>query len=132
MKRLISFVCIIIMMLSSLSVPAMADAFPAPVIHVTMYLLPGNFDSEPEIDPDRNRKPSHPLQCTISRDNGIEVAGYASKFLSHEIWDVEGIVCMGDYSTESDFVDALFSMTGEYQIRLITEDYELIGYTREV
>ncbi|MBD5358881.1 MAG: hypothetical protein HDR88_18145 [Bacteroides sp.] len=94
-----------------------------------MYVLPGNFESEPEIDPDYKRKPSHPFQCTISLEDGIEIAGYPSKFISHEIWDADGIVCICDYSTESDFIDSLFSMpSGEYQLRFLTEDYELIGY----
>lgn len=49
--------------------------------------------------------------------------------LSYEIWDTDGEICIASYTEESDFINALFSMEGEYQIHFSTEEYSYIGYT---
>lgn len=52
----------------------------------------------------------------------------AEEIQSYEIWDADGELCIASYTEESDFINALFSLEGEYQIQFTTEDYTYIGY----
>lgn len=78
--------------------------------------------------PDTKRLPAYPMICTISQSEGICIAGYTNDFTSYEIWDGEGEMCLASFLEESDFIDVLFSMTGEFQIRFVSEEFLLIGY----
>ncbi len=128
MKKLLSTPLIILMIILGLSTSSMMATSPTSTIAVVMHVFPTVSDPEPDLDPYNKRIPPRPLNCTISQSDGIEVIGCAAEFISYEIWDTEGTVCMAAYTLESDFINALFSMTGEYQIRLVCEDHELIGY----
>ena len=73
------------------------------------------------------RIPSRFIVCIISAE-GIQMDVEAEEILSYEIWDADGEVCIASYTEESDFINALFSLEGEYQIQFTTEDYVYIGY----
>lgn len=65
--------------------------------------------------------------CKISTE-GIQMGVEPDGILSYEIWDTYGENCVASYTEESDFINALFSMEGEYQIHFSTEEYSYIGY----
>ncbi len=74
------------------------------------------------------RTPSSPKECTIDFDNHrIELP--TSEFISaYELWDVDGTYVIASYASEPEFVDFLYELTGEYQLRLNGEDHVYIGY----
>jgi hypothetical protein len=36
--------------------------------------------------------------------------------------------CIASYSTEADFISALFTLSGTYEVQFTTEDYTYVGY----
>ena len=69
-----------------------------------------------------NRKPGLPLACTFDSERGIEFVGQETPdFTLYEIYvtDTECIYASGD---EFEFIESLFSLTGQYQICLTTAD----------
>lgn len=129
MKKLFSLPFIMLMMILGLSSLSMAATTPDSALTVWLYKITQPVGSDPVPDPDDKRIPSRPLSCTISQSEGIDFGGYTTEIISYEILEPESEYCMASFSTESDFIDTLFSMpSGEYQLRLITDDYELIGY----
>ncbi len=80
-------------------------------------------EEEPEY-----RKPTRPLACTIDPDYGISFIGQETPdFIMYEIYD-SGNACVGVYGDERAFIDALFSLTGEYRISLSTVYVTYSGY----
>lgn len=65
--------------------------------------------------------------CIINTE-GIQMGVEPDGILSYEIWNSDGEICVASYTEESDFINALFSMEGEYQIHFSTEEYSYIGY----
>ena len=74
-----------------------------------------------------SRIPAGIVVCIISTE-GIQMGVEPDGILSYEIWDTDGEICVASYTEESDFINALFSMEGEYQIHFSTEEYSYIGY----
>lgn len=82
---------------------------------------------KPDVDERGKRIPSRRVQCIISEDSGVDITGCDEPIVSYEIWDVEGDICLGAYSDESDFINSFFSMTGELQIRFQTKTCAYVG-----
>lgn len=87
-------------------------------------------DEEPE-----NEIPSNPVGRRSNRrpltgeitSSGVSIPGVEiSDIISFEIYD-QSSICLGIYSDEMDFVNALFSLSGEYEIVLVTENTTLVG-----
>lgn len=75
----------------------------------------------------RHRSNQRPLYGSISAD-GVSIPGVeTSDILSFEIYTPEGF-CMGAFAEEPEFIQTLFSLSGEYEIRLITEEAVYIGF----
>lgn len=53
--------------------------------------------------------------------------GHSFNFLSYEIWNAGGEICLGAFAEETAFINYLFSIEGEYQLRFITEEFSLVG-----
>lgn len=73
------------------------------------------------------RKPAGLIVCTISAE-GIQMGVETGEIMSYEIWDADGDICVASFTEESDFINVLFSMEGEYQIHFSTEEYSYFGY----
>ena len=84
-------------------------------------------NNRPGNNPDGNRMPPRPILCTISIEHGIECEIAAEETLSYEIRTEDGI-CLASFTDESDFIQMLFSVPGNYQIRFLTDDYIYTGY----
>ncbi|MBD5357854.1 MAG: hypothetical protein HDR88_12750 [Bacteroides sp.] len=131
MKKLLSLPFIMLMMILGLDSLSMTATTPNTILSLWMYkiVIPEEPISEPEPDTGYKRTPTRHLMCTISQSEGIDFGGYTIEIISYEIREPESEYCMASFSTESDFINTLFSMpSGEYQLRLITDDYQLIGY----
>ena len=125
MKRFKLVFVTLAMLLSFYAVPAVAQSvYILPVIKV-----PSTLDHEKIDLPEYGKRiPSCPIECTISQDTGVTIYDCPDEIVSYEIWDADGNSCLSLCSDESDFLSGLFSMTGDFQIRLKTSDYTYIGY----
>lgn len=74
------------------------------------------------------RRPGKKLDCTIDPQKGVQfLSGETPDFILYEIYD-SGNICVGAYGDEAAFIDALFSLTGEYRISLSTVYVTYSGY----
>ena len=93
--------------------------------HVTMLRI----DTQGNKNPDNrkgDRSNRRPLIGEIT-SSGVNIPGVEnSEIISFEIYDLSGI-CMGIYSAEMDFVNALFSLSGEFEIRFVTDEAAFAG-----
>ena len=70
--------------------------------------------------PKGRRMPSKKLRAEISL-SGLYIPGIDnSDIISFEIYTSNGI-CMGVFSDEMEFIETLFSLSGEYEIRILTD-----------
>lgn len=77
------------------------------------------------------RTPSLPIAYTISQEEGLQIISSSisvDDIIEFEIWESEGDFCLSNSTDECSFVTLLFSVCGDIQIRLIAEDYILVGY----
>ena len=80
----------------------------------------------PDLSSGRHRSNRRPLSGEIT-SSGVSIPGVEiSDIISFEIYDPSGI-CLGIYSDEMDFVNALFSLNGEYEIVFVTENTTFAG-----
>ena len=102
---------------------------PLPHASITIHLVKIQ-DEEPEneipTNPVGRRSKRIPLSGEIT-SSGVSIPGVeTSNIISFEIYDASGI-CLGIYSDDMDFVNALFSLSGEYEIVLVTENTTFAG-----
>ncbi len=99
-------------------------------VHVRLYLSSAttNTDPNPNEDKDvRHRMPTRPILCSISIEDGVSFDdGTNPDIISYEIKDADNnpIAVTGD---EADFIQTLFSLTGEYVIQFRTDQYVYYG-----
>ena len=76
----------------------------------------------------RQREHPAPILCHISATYGIQIPGIdVSDIESFEIYDTEGN-CVALYYSEQDFIGTLPALHGEYQLRFVTDDFDLRGW----
>ena len=131
MKSILNLPVIIVMMLLSFPLEIIAgNTYQS--YTVTLYRQPSNMNNdgkhEWDIDPEGHRLPSRPIECTISQDSGVTIYDCQDEIVSYEIWDAEGNACLSLCSDESDFLNYLFTLTGDFQIRFNSSNYTYIGY----
>lgn len=99
-------------------------------VQVKMFSSPMASYSEqnPDEDPENyHRMPTRPILCSISVDDGVSFAdGSNPDIISYEIKDADNnpVAVTGD---EADFIQTLFSLTGEYVIQFRTDQYVYCG-----
>ena len=99
----------------------------------TIYLRPSV--TQPCPDKDYNEEgeegkhiPPRPVQCTIDAAEGVRFVGMEKPdIVLYEIYDLSG-TCVASFGDESSFVDHLFALSGEYEIRLMTADWVYVGH----
>lgn len=121
----IAFTAFVILMsvLSSSGSPVMDPT----VIHFPVIPVPK--EEEPIIPnpPIKHRLPSRMLTVSISSDGSILIDGIAEEILTYEILD-EQESTMGIFYDSLSFTATLFSLQGDYEIRLVTDEYIYTGY----
>lgn len=92
--------------------------------------LTQSSDSDPEYvnnDPTKKRIPVRPILGIVSRD-GLYIPSISpDDILSYEIYDSNG-VCIGTFTSEYEFIQAIYSFTGLIEIRIHVDGYMLQGY----
>lgn len=125
MKRLLQNIIALILLLCPMCMAASSVC----TLMLSKVILSESPDEKKET-PIRQRTPSATIECVITQE-GISVQNSSVNLadaISYELWEADADMCVAVYSDEISFIDGLFSMTGEFQIRFIFEDYELIGY----
>lgn len=75
-----------------------------------------------------NRTPAYPITVFISVADGVQIPHVdKNEILSYSIYDEEE-TCLATFTNEADFVDFVFSTTGEVEIRIELADYYLCGW----
>lgn len=94
------------------------------------YSIPLSSYTKPikDKDKDQRRAPGRDILCLLSKTGGVDFNGAVETITLYEIWDDNGDICLGSYNYESDFIEELFSLEGEYQLRFITDNLTLVGY----
>ena len=80
------------------------------------------------LDKEGLRTPPMSIYCVISQTDGVNIVGLIEEITSYEIWDTASEINFASFSEEAEFLDFLFSLTGEYKIKFETENYYIIGY----
>lgn len=115
---------------ASASFPAYSSGF-GQFYQISLTICPVGFSHETENNETgdiRHRLPSRPILCTIDPDNGITFDAVSEPvIISYEITDVDGI-SLAVLPTETSFIQTLFSLTGEYGIKLTSSDYIYSGF----
>ena len=94
----------------------------------TVYMVKTNLSAHPEEGDEGHRIPGRHIACSLDRENGVRFLGQETPdFILYEIYDSNN-TCVGAYGDEPEFIDALFSLTGEYRITLSTAEVSYIGY----
>lgn len=89
----------------------------------------GNAGDKPEIPVKGGTKtPLRWLLCWINPTIGVQIENCDEEINSYEIWDASSVACSFATTTEYDFVDTLFTLSGDYQIRFVTDDFVYEGY----
>ena len=95
------------------------------IYNLTMVKIDTRGNKNPDNRNGRRSK-ERPLTGEITT-SGVNIPGVEnSEIISFEIYDLSGI-CMGIYSAEMDFVNALFSLSGEFEIRFVTDEAAFAG-----
>lgn len=98
------------------------------VFTLNLIKVSQNQDPYPvDYPPLGSRIPPHPIYCNISKDNGVEISTIDCEINSYEVWDIDGNYCIASFSEETEFVEFVFSMTSNFTIRIITDEFYLFG-----
>lgn len=103
-----------------------AKAEPA-LPQVTVSLTEEGKDI-PEESPWGYRKPVAPILCNIDFNALSITTVRIPRVLSYELWDENGEAIIASYSNDYDMVSFLSSMTGVYQLRLVSAESSYIGF----
>lgn len=81
------------------------------------------------IDPDKGRRTSAwYFLCNISCETGVDIQGIDDfVVLSYEMADESGVT-LGIFTDEAEFVQTLYSVSGNWRISIHAEEYTLTGY----
>lgn len=126
MKKLFLILAILLFSLSSEIVYAGNLYSSYSLILIKVYNEKPDY-SDPPKDKGR-RTPARPIACTISEDEGITTNVVIEDIETYELWDIEGEECIAVYANDIDAASHLLSTPGEYQLRIITNEYSYIGY----
>lgn len=126
--KILKFMMVAIMMLW-LALPSQAVADQS--VTVSMTKSTTNKKEGPEY-PEKNdrgrRQPAMSIECVIDATAGIEFAyGETPEFVIYEICDNTGMT-VASFTEEESFISTLFSLSGEYQLRLVCDDYIYQGW----
>ena len=72
--------------------------------------------------------PAAPIACTIDFTTLSITSNRVSSVLSYELWDDTREEILASYSNDYDMVVYMSTLTGYYQLRLVTEECTYTGY----
>lgn len=97
-------------------------------VHVFPVLSQSTDPDKIELDPHGRRIPSFStLCCVIDSEIGIQFnCATPPEIISYEVWTADGL-SIATFDSEMAFIEALFSMTGSYQIVFVAENCAYVG-----
>lgn len=124
MKKRLQNIIALIFLLSPMS--SMAASSPVYTFLLTKVATSESPDEVKE-SPQRRRVPSALIECVVTSEC-ISIGTDMTECLSFEIWDADGECCIATYSDVDTFIEGVFSMDGEFQVRFVFADFMLVGY----
>lgn len=105
------------------------DAFPRQLgVTMLQFFNYSSGEEFPEIGESSHRRPSRKLECDIDDVMGITFYGEeVGEIITYEIYNNLDF-CIGLFYDESEFIEFLFLLTGEYRLVFSTEEYDLEGW----
>ena len=116
----------------SLGITATLSAYGASAVSYDITLSPSYIYDDIIVDPSRpgkgERVPSQRIGGIISLAEGVCINGVdTGEITLFEIYDPEGMI-VASFVEEHSFVDYLFTLEGEYQLRFLTSDMAFTGW----
>lgn len=100
-------------------------------VQVKLYSSSSASYSEQNPDENKNnhhRMPPRPILCSLSIEDGVTFCdGSNPDIISYEIQDADGKP-VAVFSDGADFVQTLFSLTGQFKVRFHSDEYVYYGY----
>lgn len=87
-----------------------------------------NDNHKVEFEKESHRTSVRLTQCTISKNDGVQISGFDDEIISYEVWNETGTDCIALYTDEDNFVDYIFNCIGSYQIIFRSDEYIFYGY----
>ncbi|MDE6009530.1 MAG: hypothetical protein K2G90_10035 [Muribaculaceae bacterium] len=94
-----------------------------------VILYEDNESIPDEENPEGQRHVNTEIYSTISSER-IILHNFDSAINLYEVDDALTLFPIATFTEEKDFLDFIFSYTGEVRIRLLTDYYPLVGYIR--
>lgn len=136
-QRIRMFAATVILACAVFSVSASYGVIPSSNMPttVTVVKIPGytgSVSGEPgdpgEGETPNQRHPGKRITCTIDSTTGIQFVGQETPdFVYFEIYDSNDS-CIGAFGDETEFITALFSLSGEYRILLNDTNSSYTGF----
>ena len=102
------------------------DVYPAPETPTTVALK--ELEDYSELPDKGNRTSPTYGTCVIDFSNFAIATERIPMIISYELWDGTGEEIVVSYPNDYDIVTFMSSLSGCYQLRLVTEDSTYIGY----
>ena len=102
------------------------DVYPAPETPTTVALK--ELEDYTELPNKGNRTSPTYETCVIDFSNFAIATERIPMIISYELWDGTGEEIVVSYPNDYDMVTFMSSLSGCYQLRLVTEDSTYIGY----
>ncbi len=90
------------------------------------YTVPLQEETKYEKEDEGRRIPARPITCLIT-PNGLQSSIDTADIISYEVWDEDDISCLATYADEMDFVRFIYTLHGEYIVRIQTHGHSYIG-----
>lgn len=101
-------------------------------LQVSLTPKPVDSGQDPEHHDGLNnehRLPTRPVACIIDESGVTFQMDSKPEIISYDIYDVEGMLIASSGDDEG-FVQALFSLSGDYTVAFTTSDYVYTGFVR--
>lgn len=73
------------------------------------------------------RIPSVPVVCTIDFEHHL-ISAAPYEITTYELWDEDGHAPLVSYDSDYEFVEFISGLSGNYQLRLVTNQRIYVGY----
>lgn len=124
MKKLLTYLTIALSLIIGFGINAKAEPSSSQIV----VSLNEDGRDKPEENPWGLRIPAVPLTSTIDFDALSIISDRLPMVLSYELWDESGDTMLVSYSNDFDMVSFMSSLTGCYQLRLLSADSTYLGY----
>ncbi|MDE6006517.1 MAG: hypothetical protein K2G67_03075 [Muribaculaceae bacterium] len=92
----------------------------------TVKYISISYEGNEELDPPI-RQHQNTVPCSIDSNAGVRLMGEGDvDIISYEIWEIGGM-CISEFGNEEDFIEILFKLSGDYEVRFITAEFTYIG-----